>query len=537
MEIKGSTLSHVKVPAMAPADYFADPTTEPLIDFVEGNLQQLTVDHEQLSPNDFDEANSPRAWTHVIQKLSVLVPMHNERWTIEQLLTHVLAARIEGLQLEVIVVDDGSTDGGSEIVEGFATRDDRVKLVTHTEKRGKGAAVRTAIGHMTGDVVIIQDADLEYDPAEFSKLLKPILSGDADAVFGSRFSGPRRRVLLFWNSLGNKLVTLVCNAINNLNLTDMGTCYKAIRADILRELRLTANSFTIEPELTTRLAQWGARIYEVPISYRGRSPQDGKKTRSVDGLKAILKLIRCRYFDTRFTLHTGMYVLRSVEKARSYNGWIMRQVGQFLGKRVAEAGAGIGNMSQSLADREHLLLVDHDPMYVAALEDRFQDRGNVRVLQGDLTHPDFEEAWAEDKLDSVFCSNVLEHLGPHRRILKSFQRAITPGGHCVIIVPAEPALYNGLDTSLGHHRRYRRRDLENLMKDAGFEIVHTRQVCKLGALAWFINGKILRRRRLTPRQMLTFDRCWPLMNWFDRFLPWRGMSLIMVGQKPTQHDA
>lgn len=502
---------------------------EALLDLLGAGVDEL----EKLGSapqSEFDQANAPRCRSQVIEKLSVLVPLYNERWTVEKILTRTLSSHAAGLDLEVIVVDDGSTDGSAEVVKRLAEKDDRIRLFRHDKNLGKGAAVRTAIEQLTGDVVIIQDADLEYDPAEYDQLLAPIISGDADAVFGSRFSGPKRRVLLFWNSLGNKLLTLMCNALNNLNLTDMETCYKAVRADILQQLRLTANSFTIEPEITTRLAQWGARIYEVPISYRGRQKNDGKKTRLFDGVKAAAQLLKCRLIDNRFTQHTGMYVLRSVERAKSYNKWVVKQVGPFLGNRVAEAGAGIGNMSQLLAEREHLLIVDHDPMYIAALEDRFRNRENIRVLKTDLTETGFESEWAEDKLDTVFCSNVLEHLGPHREILKSFNRAIAPGGNCVIVVPAEPALYNGIDASLGHHRRYRKHDLRMLMEEAGFEVVHTRQVCKLGAMAWWINGK-LGRKQLTPRQMRLFDTLWPILNWADAFLPWRGMSLMMVGEK------
>ncbi len=503
---------------------------QPLLDFLDESVQTLALDHERLAAEDFDEANAPRHWNREIKKISVLVALHNERWTVAKLLRQVLDAPVK-LDLEIIVVDDGSTDGSAQVVQAVSEHDSRVKLFRHGRNRGKGAAIRTAIGHMSGEVAIIQDADLEYDPQDYSKLLQPIIQGHADAVFGSRFAGPQRRVLLFWHSLGNKLLTLICNIFNDLNLTDMETCYKVVRSDILREIRLTSDSFSIEPELTTRLAQWGARIYEVPISYRGRREQDGKKTRATDGFKAIWEMIRCRFLDTRFTLHTGMYVLRSVEKARSYNRWIVRQIGRFLGKRVAEAGAGIGNMSRLLAEREHLLLVDHDPIYVESLKDSFHTQDNVRVLKCDLTQPEFEKAWTEDKLDTVFCSNVLEHLGPHQEILRSFYNALTPEGHCIIIVPAEPALYNGLDTSLGHHRRYRLEELQTLMESVGFEIAYSKQVCKLGSLAWFINGSVLRRRRLTPRQMLLFDRCWPMMSWFDWLLPWRGMSLIMVGRK------
>lgn len=479
---------------------------------------------------ELDEANAARQRVTQFRKLSVLIPLFNERWTIEPLLRRVLTSPVS-LQLEVIVVDDGSTDGGAEVVQRICDEDDRVQLIRIPVNQGKGAALRRAIEEMSGDVAVVQDADLEYDPYEFPQLLSPILNGHADAVFGSRFAGGQRRVLLFWHSLGNRFLTLLCNVLNDLNLTDMETCYKAVRADVLRELRLTASGFTIEPQLTTRLAQWGARIFETPVSYRGRREAEGKKIRAADGVKAIVELIRCRFFDTQFTRHTGMYVLRSVDRAKKYNRWLIKRVAPFLGQRVAEAGSGIGNLSQQLLNRDHLLLADHDPLYVEMLKDRFGQRGNVRVVQTDLTEPNFERDWDGNQLDTVFCSNVLEHLGPHEEILNSFYNALEPQGHCIIIVPAGPQYYTPLDEALGHHRRYTQVGLQKLMAAAGFDVVHSEQFCKLGAAAWLFNGKVLRRRDLTPRQMIWFDRLWPVLRPFDAVLPWQGMSLICVGRK------
>lgn len=159
--------------------------------------------------------------------------------------------------------------------------------------------------------------------------------------------------------------------------------------------------------------------------------------------------------------------------------------------------------------------------------------GNVHVQETDLTCPNFEQSWQE-RLDTIFCSNVLEHLGPHREVLSSFHRALEPGGHCIIIVPAEPSLFTPLDESLGHYRRYRASELRELMRSTGFEVVHERQICKAGAAAWWFNGRILRRRNLTPRQMIWFDRLWPLLRLLDRVLPWPGMSLICVGRKACE---
>jgi glycosyltransferase involved in cell wall biosynthesis len=188
-------------------------------------------------------------------KLSILMPVYNEARTLPIILKRVLDAPID-LEIEVLAVDDASTDRSWDILSDLAAQDSRIQCVRHPVNRGKGAAIRTAIEMMSGDIAVIQDSDLEYDPADYPKLLKPIIEGRADAVFGSRFaSSPERRVLLYWHSLGNKILTWLTNMLNDLNLTDMETGYKAIRADVLKSLRLRSERFGIEPEMTTRLAQ------------------------------------------------------------------------------------------------------------------------------------------------------------------------------------------------------------------------------------------------------------------------------------------
>jgi glycosyltransferase involved in cell wall biosynthesis len=230
------------------------------------------------------------AWGTVV--LTVVVPVYNEVATIEDLLRRV---REVPLQLEVIVVDDGSEDGTRAILPQLeGTLID--KLVMHERNAGKGAALRTGFRHATGDVVVVQDADLEYDPYELPMLLKPILSGRADAVYGSRFLGGPHRVLLFWHSVGNRVLTLLSNMFTDLNLTDMETCYKMVRRELLQSLPLSANRFGIEPELTARLAQAGARIFEMPISYDGRSYAEGKKIGWKDGVSALWCIWRYNVF-------------------------------------------------------------------------------------------------------------------------------------------------------------------------------------------------------------------------------------------------
>jgi len=222
-------------------------------------------------------------------KLSVLIPVYNERATIGLIVEQVNAVPVPK---EVICVDDCSADGTPEVLERLLAAGQIQRLIRHPVNRGKGAAIRAALAASTGSVVIVQDADLEYDPADWPALLEPITAGLADAVFGSRFLGGPHRVLYYWHSVGNRLLTTVSNMFTNLNLTDMETCYKAIRGEVARGLVLTSDRFGFEPEVTARLAQARARIYEVPISYAGRTYAEGKKIGWQDGLAAFWHILR-----------------------------------------------------------------------------------------------------------------------------------------------------------------------------------------------------------------------------------------------------
>lgn len=226
-------------------------------------------------------------------RVSVVIPCYNECATIAQLIAAV--RRVTVAELEIIVVDDGSQDGTRALLEGeLATEIDR--LILHDSNRGKGAALRSGFGAATGDIILVQDADMEYDPADYPALLGPILQGKADVVFGSRFMGGQaHRVVYFWHMVGNKLLTLFSNMCTNLNLTDIETCYKAFRASLLKDIELREDRFAFEPEITARLAQVGCRIYEVGISYDGRTYAEGKKVTWRDGCRALYAIVKYNF--------------------------------------------------------------------------------------------------------------------------------------------------------------------------------------------------------------------------------------------------
>lgn len=232
-------------------------------------------------------------------KLSIVIPVFNEAATLREIVRRVLAEGIDA-EKELILIDDGSSDGTRLLYDEIQSEHagQNIRIFLHERNRGKGAALRTGFHQVTGDIVLVQDADLEYDPRDYPKLLAPILEGKADVVYGSRFvGGEAHRVLLFWHLVGNQFLTLLSNAFTNLNLTDMETGYKVFRAEALRQIQITSDRFEFEPEITAKVARLKLRVYEVGISYAGRDYAEGKKITWVDGLKAIMAIVRFRFFD------------------------------------------------------------------------------------------------------------------------------------------------------------------------------------------------------------------------------------------------
>lgn len=465
--------------------------------------------------------------------LSILIPVYNERTVVERSLLQVLAAPLpENMERELIVVDDCSTDGTSDILRRLAAREPRIRLFRHDVNRGKGAAVRTAIEHARGDFAIVQDADLEYDPNEYPKLLKPMLEGYADAVFGSRYlAGEQTRVLPFWHSLINQCLTLLSNIFSNIKLTDMETCYKVFRTDLLKSIPIRSNRFGFEPEITMKCAKRKLRIYEVPISYHGRTYEEGKKIGWKDGLKALGVILYFWLVDDLYVEPYGRAFLNNLSGTPQYLSWITRLVRPHLGDTVLEIGAGIGNLAARLmARRRHYVAAENDALYLHALNNRFLRTPNVQVTKLDPANPaDF--AQFDQEFDTVLCMNVLEYQEAPERMVSCAVQVLKPGGNLVILAPQGQTLFCHLDRTLRHKRRFSRHEIQKMLEAQGLTIESMQDLAKVGALAWLIFGRLLGQKRISKLWLKLFDKTVWLWRRVDWLIPWRGLTLVVVASK------
>ncbi|MGD0619423.1 MAG: glycosyltransferase [Bryobacteraceae bacterium] len=465
--------------------------------------------------------------------LSVLIPVYNERAVVERCLAHVLSAPLpENMERELIVVDDCSSDGTSSVLERLAASEPCIRLYRQSVNQGKGAAVRTAIEHARGDFCLIQDADLEYDPAEYPRLLQPLLDGHADAVFGSRYlAGAQMRVLPFWHSVINKTLTGVSNMFSDLSLTDMETCYKVFRTDLLKSIPIRSQRFGIEPELTMKAAKRKLRIYEVPISYHGRTWEEGKKIGWKDGLQALGVILHFWLIDDLYAQPYGRAFLNNLEGTPQYLNWMAELLRPYLGDRILEIGAGIGTLSGSLIGRRlAYVATERDPLYLHALHNRFLRTPNVSVREFDPDQPSLTHNLSEP-FDTVLCINLLEYVDAPAFLRQVFDW-MKPGGTLIALVPQGPALFGSLDRTLGHKRRYGAAQLRALLSEYGFEVVRTRQLNKVAAPSWWLFSRLLGRREINKLTLKIFDKTVWLWRRIDFLLPWRGLSLVAIAKKP-----
>jgi glycosyltransferase involved in cell wall biosynthesis len=465
-------------------------------------------------------------------KLSIVMPAFNERWTISEIVPRVLAVDLGSVEKELIIIDDASTDGTREMLRELETRKG-IRVIYHERNLGKGAAVARGFREASGDVVLIQDADLEYEPNEYPMLLRPILEGDADVVYGSRFLGSPRghRVLYFWHAVGNKFLTLVSNAFTGLNLTDMETCYKVVRREVADRLDLRSQRFGVEPEITCKVARLGVRVYEVPISYRGRTYAEGKKIGFRDAVQALWTIFRFARWEAPHD-DVGAITLRRMARLAPYNAWLDARFEHFLGDRILEVGSGVGNQTQYFIHKERVIASDIEPHYVRELKAKFDVRSNVRVASFRFPlDPAARDDLRQERIDSIVCMNVLEHIEHDRATLEDFASVLQPDGRLVLLVPALPGLYGTLDIHLNHFRRYTRESLRALVTSAGFEVAQIRYLNRPGVLGWWLNSRVLKRRVLPRGQLAAFKWLYPLLKLEEKSEPSFGMSLLVLARR------
>jgi glycosyltransferase involved in cell wall biosynthesis len=509
--------------------------------------------NRQLLTNRIGEATAPRPVAHgalrageLVEKrrtattLSVIVPAYNEQYLVGESLSRLLVLGESSLlqQIKVIVVDDASTDHTAEALAEFRLHLERYPhpkfewvWLRHEQNSGKGAGIRTALMHVDTELVVIHDADLEYHPNDLPQMVELFLFEDADAVFGSRFMpGGYKRALFFRHSLGNKFLTFLCDVVCDLNLTDMETCYKMIRARLLKSIPLESSTFDVEPELAIKLAKRGARIFEVPISYSGRTYHEGKKINWKDGVRALWAILRYAISDNLYVEdERGGEILERLNRAPRFTRWMADVIRPYVGQRVLEIGAGIGNMSVHLMPRSVYWATDVKPEYLDYLETMQTTRPYMRVGYANAMEPDSFPAG--ESFDTVVCLNVVEHVEDDVGALRNIWNALEPGGRAVILVPNGPNLYGSLDKVLGHCRRYTTEQLVAVSREAGFHVEEVLKFNRPGVPAWWLNGKILKRETFGLGQIRLLNLMTPLFRVIDPVLPLPPLSIIAILRK------
>jgi glycosyltransferase involved in cell wall biosynthesis/ubiquinone/menaquinone biosynthesis C-methylase UbiE len=469
-------------------------------------------------------------------RLSILIPVYNEAASIQAVLERVVTAsaayfKKERLAVDLIVVDDGSEDDSCQQVMAFSRTHPAVplRLIQHDGNFGEGCAIQTAISWAQSDLCLIQDADLGYDPADYAKLLQPLLSDQADVVLGSRFLNiSQRGPLRFWQAIANRILSSIAGMSVGLKLSDVETGYKAFRTALARSIPLYSNRFGLDPELVVQFARRHARFIEVPISCHARTYEHGKKNRERDALWGIASILRARLFSPAHT-DPAADMLVAMSRARRFNKWMADTITPFIAGEVLELGAGIGNMTVLLATAgRRYVATDSDKEHLAELHSRMAGHPNVKLGVCDFSNALDASRYCLSA-DTVICLNVLEHVTDDMAGLANIRACLRPGGTAIVLVPQGPRLFGTLDEVLQHERRYTRIELHEKMAATGFQMIQVIGFNRSTWPGWYLNSRLLRRRTLSRVQLHLFDLLVPLLRRMDDKLPWPPTSLIAIG--------
>jgi SAM-dependent methyltransferase len=329
----------------------------------------------------------------------------------------------------------------------------------------------------------------------------------------------------------NKTLTLLSNMFCNLNLTDMETCYKVFRTDLLKSIPIRSNRFGFEPEITMKASKRKLRVYEVPISYHGRTYEEGKKIGWKDGVKALGVILHFWLVDDLYVASYGRGLLNSLTGTPQYLSWLTRVLRPHLGDTVFEAGAGLGNLTGRLMARKlEYVAGEKDPLYLHALRNRFLRTPSVTVCKLDPEDPNDYRPWKE-KFESALCVNLLESVDDPQAVLTELAGILKPSGVAIVLVPQGPGLYGSLDRAMGHKRRFSGDELRGMLEKAGLRVDRLYQLNKIGAVSWWVFGKLLGRTRINKFSLKLFDKTVWIWRRIDGLLPWKGLSLIAVATK------
>jgi glycosyltransferase involved in cell wall biosynthesis len=470
--------------------------------------------------------------------LSVIVPAYNEEFLIAESLNRLCILEecpyLEKIQ--IIGVNDGSTDNTAGAANEFINRQssNRIEWLFIDQKKngGKGTAIQKALIHASCTISIIHDADLEYHPKDIYRMLPLFLNEGADAVYGSRFAGSEfRRILFFRHELGNRFITFICNLVSNLNLTDIETCYKAIKTELLKSIPIVSNDFRIEPELTIKLAKRKALIFEIPINYSGRTYAEGKKIGWKDGIKAIWAILKFGLSDNIFQEDIyGSKILLTLSRAKKFNHWLSEIIAPHVGQSVLEIGAGVGNLTTKFLRRKSYYATDINPFYINMVENFKTNNPSLEVVYLDLNDVSTLSD-SNQKFDTIICLNVVEHLDDDEKALANIAKLLHENGNAIVLVPYGMWLFGSQDEVLGHRRRYSEKMIKDLASKVGLKLNYLIRFNRVSTIPWFINGRIFKKRSFSRFQIFILDLFIPLLKIIDKYLPWPSLSLIAILEK------
>ncbi len=467
------------------------------------------------------------------KKLSIIVPVFNERPFIHECISKLgKVCQTLPLSLEIIAVDDGSTDGTREVLAELENDFDFFRAVYQDQNCGKGAALQRGISEASGEFILFQDADMEYDPADIPAVLKPLLDGLADVVYGSRFTiSPARKILNYHHQAGNKFLTFLSNLATGLNLTDMETGYKAFRADVLKTIPFRSCRFGIEPEITAKVAKRHCTIYEVPVSYNGRSYGEGKKITWKDGFAAIYTILKFWLIDDCYQKDQILNSYDDLEFTHHAQKRLVLGVWPYLGDNIIEIGSGIGSISRILPIREKITLTESRKELLDLLDKGFEGKNRMEVA-----HLNIEEKPPTEMIsnfDTAIFLNQLQFFQDEKMILDNLHSLLKDKGRLLISVPGHQEM-GSYERKLGYLRRYSEKSAIDLVEKSGFRVLSTFQSNYPALIIWKYLIKKADREELPLVFAKIADTLVNKLAFWEKNLKLPGLTQVVVAEKVSQ---